>query len=120
MEARDAQHLSPKEFHARRDAERLAAKESVRERTLLRARAAIAEVAPRHPAVKEVHLFGSVLRPGGFRRDSDLDIAVVCELEAETPFARALERELRRTVDLRPLAGAVAEAVEECGEKVYG
>jgi predicted nucleotidyltransferase len=121
MDLRDIEHLSPREFHGRREAERLAVREAVRGRVLAQARDAITVVAPQHPSVREVYVFGSVLQPGRFRRGSDLDIAVVCDdLEAETPFARALERQLHRAVDLRPFAGAVAEAVAECGEKVYG
>ena len=53
--------------------------------------------------------------------DSDIDVAVECDsLEAESAFWRALERDLRRDVDVRPLAGAVAQAVEDWGERIYG
>lgn len=112
--------LTPREYHARRDAEQLAAREARRERVLGAAREAIRRHAPEHPGVRRVYLFGSVLRPGRFHARSDVDVAVDCDLEAETPFARALENELRVAVDLRPLTGRVAEAVDEEGEKVYG
>lgn len=113
--------LSPREYHARRDAERHAAREALRAGKLRQARESIRRIAPLHPAVRRVYLFGSVLRPGRFREDSDIDVAIECdELEAETPFARALERELGMGVDLRPFEGAVAEAVRDSGEMVYG
>lgn len=68
-----------------------------------------------------VYLFGSLLCPGRFDAESDIDVALECdEIEAETPFARALERELATAIDLRPLRGGVAEAVRDHGEKVYG
>ena len=41
-------------------------------------------------------------------------------LETESAFWRALERELERDVDVRPLSGTIAEAVANEGELVYG
>ena len=71
--------------------------------------------------MQQGYLYGSLLRPGGFRADSDIDLAVACDsLETESVFWRALERELERNVDLRPLAGVIAEVVEREGERVYG
>ena len=120
MNLGDVEKLTPREFHALRDAERRAARETVRERQLAAVRDAIRRHAPRHPAVRAVYLFGSVLRPGWFTDASDIDVAVeIDELEAEGPFARALERELCRRVDLRPYEGAIRDAVETEGEKVY-
>lgn len=121
MDLRTAKSLLPPEYHARRAASRLAAREALRERKLRQAREAIRRLAPRNPAVHRVYLFGSLLRPGRFHAASDIDVALECDdLEAETPFARALERELATAIDLRPFAGAVAEAVRDGGEKVYG
>jgi predicted nucleotidyltransferase len=120
MDLATAQRLSPREYHARRDAARRAEREALRERQLTAAREAIRTIAPRHPAIRAVYLFGSVLRPGWFTDDSDLDVAIeVDDLDSEGPFARALEAELGRFVDLRPLAGAVREAVRTEGERVY-
>ena len=120
MDLRTARSLSPQEFHARRAAERHASRETLRELRLCQARDAIQQIAPGFPALRAVHLFGSVLRPGAFSAASDLDVAVDCaELEEETLFARALEREIGLSVDLRPLRGAIADAVREEGEKVY-
>ncbi len=121
MDLRTARTLSPREYHRRRDAERLAAREDLRERTLRAARESIHHLAPRYPAVSKVYLFGSLLRPGRFHAASDIDVAVECDdLATETPFARALEQTLERPIDLRPLEGAIADAVRDGGEKVYG
>jgi len=121
MDLRTAKTLSPREYHARRAAERRAAREALRQRKLRQTCESIRRLAPDYPAVRAVYLFGSVLCPGRFRAASDIDIALECDdLEAETPFTRALERALGMPVDLRPLRGAVADAVRDGGEKVYG
>ncbi len=121
MDLRTAKGLSPREYHARRAVSRRAARETLRQRKLEQARVAIRRLAPRFPAVRRVYLFGSLLRPGRFDAASDIDVALECDdLQAETPFARALERELATAIDLRPCRGAVAEAVRDGGEKVYG
>jgi predicted nucleotidyltransferase len=115
-----ATDLSPLEYHARRERARWEEREVTRRDAGERARAAIRETAPRFPAIRAVYLFGSILQPGRFLPDSDVDVAVDCdELAVETPFWRALEEILRRNVDLRPRVGAVAEAVESYGELCY-
>jgi predicted nucleotidyltransferase len=120
MNLGDLEKLTPREFHARRAAERRAAREAVRERLLAAARAAIRRHAPRFPTIRAVYLFGSILRPGWFTHASDVDVAIEIEdIEDEGPFVRALEQDLRRMVDLRPLSGAVRDAVATEGEKVY-
>ena len=121
MDLRTVKSLSPREYHARRAATRRKAAEALRGDTLRQVRDAIRRLAPQYPAVRRVYLFGSVLRPGAFHDTSDIDVALECDdLEAETPFARDLECALGTPVDLRPLKGAVAEAVRDGGEKVYG
>ena len=120
MDLRTVKTLSPQEYHARRAASRLQEREALRESTLREARESIRRLAPEHPAVRRVYLFGSLLLPGRFRTNSDIDVAIECDdLAAETPFARALERELGTPIDLRPFEGAVGEAVGSSGEKVY-
>ena len=120
MNIEAVEELTPREYHARRDAERRAPREALRQRMLSAARAAVRRLAPRYPAIREVFLFGSVLQPGWFTDASDLDVAVQIEdLEAEGRFVRALEAELLWRVDLRPLEGAVRRAVETGGERVY-
>ncbi len=121
MDLRTIKTLTPREYHAHRAASKHAAREARRERILELTRAAICRVAPRFPAVRRVFLFGSVLRPGRFHDGSDIDVALVCDdLESETPFARALERETMLPIDLRPFTGAIVDAVRDSGEKVYG
>jgi predicted nucleotidyltransferase len=109
-----------REYHARRDLEIREQKEADRLRVLEEARAAIHRLAPSFPAVRAVYLFGSILQPGRFRQNSDVDVAVDCDdLETETPFWRALELALERNVDLRPRQGPVADAVTAYGELCY-
>ena len=112
--------LSPREYHARRERELRAERERLRLEVLERVRAAIRKRAPEFPAVKTVDLFGSLVQPGRFHPGSDVDLAVDCDdIQAETPFWRALEQDLERDVDLRPREGPVAQAVEDQGERVY-
>jgi predicted nucleotidyltransferase len=116
----EAALLPFREYHARRDRELRQQREALRLEVLERAREAVRRSAPLFPAIRAVYLFGSILRPGRFRPDSDVDLAVDCEdIEVETPFWRALEEALERDVDLRPRTGAVARAVEEEGELCY-
>jgi predicted nucleotidyltransferase len=121
LKAMDEAALLPfREFHARRDREIRHQRETLRLEVLERVREAVRRSAPLFPAIRAVYLFGSILRPGRFRPDSDVDLAVDCEdVEVETPFWRMLEEALERDVDLRPLAGAVVRAVEEEGELCY-
>src|SRR5436305_7675709 len=98
-----------REYHARRDRELRQEREALRLEVLERAREAIRRSAPLFSAIRAVYLFGSLLQPGRFRPDSDVDVAIDCDdIEMETPFWRMLEEELRRDVDLRPRIGAVA------------
>lgn len=116
----EAVRLAYREYHARRDKERRQDRERVRLQVLEQAKTAIREMAPCFPAIRAVYLFGSVLRPGHFRPDSDVDVAIDCEdVEVETPFWRTLEERLERNVDLRPRLGAIARAVETGGELCY-
>lgn len=108
-----------REYHSRREREIREEREALRLRVLEQAREAIRRAAPDFPAIRAVYLFGSVVQPGRFHSGSDLDVAVDCEdIEAETPFARALEEILDRSVDLRPRMGPIARAVEDSGERV--
>ncbi len=112
--------LTPREYHARRDAERLAQREGLRAQRLVAVREAITRLAPQHPGVEAVYLFGSILSPGRFTRRSDIDVAVDCDdLEVESRFWRALESALETNIDLRPHRGPIAAAVESSGETVY-
>ena len=120
MDLRTASLLTPKEYHARRRAEQLARREAFQQRKLTQAREAVRRLAPRYPGLRTIHLFGSVLDAKRFRESSDVDVAVESDdLEAETPFARALEEALGMPVDLRPISGALRRTVHDTGEKVY-
>lgn len=118
MQATDME--AAREYHRAREARRYARREEARRQWLERVREAIRRQAPHHPAVQRVYLFGSVTQPGRFHATSDIDVAVVCEtVEAESAFWRDLEQALQRDVDVRPLTGAIAEAVAQGGELVY-
>lgn len=107
-------------YYYKREARRRAQREAERQRWLERARHAIRRIAEHYPGVQRVYLFGSITQPGRFGERSDIDIAVECEdLETESAFWHALELELQRTVDLRPLTSAIAQAVTMTGEQVY-
>lgn len=107
-------------YHQQRDAARREAREKRRLERLAAARRAIGELAPGERSLRAVYLFGSVLQPGRFTRRSDIDVAVDSDdPAAESWFWRALEDALDSPVDVRPLSGAVAFAVEHGGERVY-
>jgi len=116
----DEASLRPyREYHARREREIREEREALRLQVLEQAREAIRRVAAEFPAIRAVYLFGSIVQPGRFHSGSDLDVAIDCEeIEVETPFARALEEVLDRSVDLRPWVGPIARAVEDSGERV--
>ena len=107
-------------YHKAREARRYATREAERTAWLALVRVAVARIAPRHPDLRQVYLFGSLMQPGRFGPDSDLDVAVVCEtVEAESAFWSALEKVLGRAVDVRPLVEPLTGTVQETGELVY-
>lgn len=103
----------------RKDRERETRRQAARADVL----AAIAAVLPGYPDVRRVHLFGSVTRPGKFRLDSDVDVAV------EGTNARQyfdLWRDLEAAapdwaIDLREInePSYFAQTVQQRGELVY-
>lgn len=81
----------------------------------------------RHYRVRELAVFGSALR-ADFRRDSDVDLLVEFEPDAQVGFMtvarmqRELSAILRRRVDLVPKAGLkprIREAVLSSAEVLY-
>lgn len=112
---------SAHDFHRRRQASLLQRREDARLEWLGRTREAIKAIAPNYPALQRVALFGSVVKTSRFHDRSDIDVAVVCtDVEQESLFWRALEQTLRRDVDVRPMVGPVAQAVQQHGEVIYG
>jgi predicted nucleotidyltransferase len=110
-----------RQYYQEREARRQAESEVERQRWLQRVREVASRLAGQNPAVRRVYLFGSLVKPGRFRPNSDIDVAVECDtLEAESIFWRALERELQRDVDLRPLTGVIEEVATSEGEQIYG
>ncbi len=106
-----------------REEKRRAERERRRQAALRAAQNAIASLLPDYPTVRRVYLFGSVVRPGAFRDDSDVDIAVEGVGPAEY-FAlwRDLEKAMPDwTVDLRDLVPGTpfARRVQARGQLVY-
>lgn len=109
-----------RQYHRQRDAKRQLKSEADRLTWLTRTRDTIMRLAPDYPEIERVYLFGSLMQPGRFRPDSDLDVAVLSStVEAESVFWRALEQALQRDVDVRPYIGAIVDAVAWFGEQVY-
>lgn len=84
---------------------------------------ALSAILSRYPTVRRAYLFGSVVRPGAFRRDSDVDIAVE-GIGAADYFSlwRDLEEAMPGwTVDLRDMVPGThfAERVQRGGHLVY-
>lgn len=99
-------------------------REAGRKKALEEVKAVAPVIAAKYPAVKTVYLFGSILRPGAFRTDSDIDLAVEGG-SAEDYFA--LWRELQEAmpgwfIDLRDLPSGTlfTQRVQETGEKIHG
>ena len=108
-------------YHHERAAERYRRREAERQQWFRRACDVVVVLAPQYPAVRRVFLFGSLVKPGRFRPDSDIDVAVLCDdVAVESAFWQAVEQALGRTVDLRPLTGVLAEVVTQEGVRVYG
>lgn len=63
-----------REEYLRREQERRRRREELREQVLGQVRATVARLAPQEPAVRAVYLFGSLLQPGRFRPDSDVNL----------------------------------------------
>lgn len=112
--------LEVRQFHIRREEVRRRQREEMRRQRYQRVRMAVEQIAPAHPAIRAVYLFGSLVQPGRFTLHSDVDVAVDCDdPAAESRFWRALETALQSDVDLRPRRGAVAWAVAAQGECIY-
>jgi predicted nucleotidyltransferase len=99
-------------------------REAAREEALRAVRAVAPEIVAGYPAVKTAYLFGSILRSGAFRSDSDIDIAIEGG-SAEDYFAlwHALEDALPNWfIDLRDLPPNTrfTQRVRDTGEKIYG
>jgi predicted nucleotidyltransferase len=116
----EATIAAARQYHREREAKRRAEREAYRSEWLTKARAAIRQHAPAFPDLKRVFLFGSIMQPGRFRPNSDIDVAVECaDLEQESDFWRAMQQALRRNVDVRPYVEPITDAVRWYGELVY-
>lgn len=106
------QRTRQQQHRERREAERL--------EWLRRVKAAVYQAASAEPAILRVYLFGSIVQPGRFRPESDIDVAVECaEIDAESRFWHDLEHALRRNVDVRAMVEPIRSEVERYGEQIY-
>jgi predicted nucleotidyltransferase len=112
-----------RESFAAREERKLAEREKRRQTALEAAASVLNAILPRYSKVHRAYLFGSVVRPGAFRLDSDVDVAVE-GIEAADYFA--LWRDLERAmpdwpVDLRDLVPGThfAERVQMEGHLIY-
>ncbi|MCB0155218.1 MAG: hypothetical protein KDF65_10515 [Anaerolineae bacterium] len=99
-------------------------REAARKKALRVAQRAFLAAIAKYPAIDEAYFFGSILRAGGFRPDSDIDIAIAGG-SAEDYFAlwHDLEEALPDwIVDLRDLApdAHFTAHVRRSGRKIYG
>lgn len=95
-------------------------RESRRQSLLLEIVPQIQQVLKCYPSVDRAYLFGSILRKGDFRKNSDVDIAVeglACEHYFE--LWRELEEVLKITIDLRPVTETLAQTIALTGQKIY-
>ena len=109
-------------FRARQQKMR-AERENRRLDALAAVRRAILECVQGYPSVRRIYLFGSVVRPEAFRRDSDVDVAVEGIGVAEYfDLWRHLEHAAPEwTIDLRDitLPSLFAERVRSTGVLIY-
>ncbi len=109
-----------RDYYYQREAFRWEERELMRRQWLKRVRKFVGCYAPRYPAIRRVYLFGSLLQPGRFGANSDIDMVVDSDsLESESAFWRILERNLQRNVDIRPMTEPIIEILAHGGEQVY-
>jgi predicted nucleotidyltransferase len=112
--------LTPREFHALREAKRLQEREKLRVARLEAIQQAVRRHAPDFPAIQAVYLFGSILKTGRHTAASDIDVAVQgAGVAEESDFWRTLEQAVQWNVDVRPYAPPLIEEIAISGIKVY-
>lgn len=107
--------------------QRLAQQHSTREEArryaLAAAQAIIPQIAAAIPSVQKVYLFGSIIQPGRFHQQSDIDVAVVGSTAADYfVFWRELETALPDwVIDLRDITdeSPFASRVKRTGVLFY-
>jgi len=104
----------------RREARLYDNRESRRQSLLLEIVPKIQKLLKCYPSVNRAYLFGSILRKGDLKENSDVDIAVE-GLAGEHYFKlwRELEEELKISVDLRIITEILAKTIYLTGQKIY-
>lgn len=112
-----------KAFQQARQQQRLAAREALRSQALQAVMAKAPQIIARYKRVTAAYLFGSILRAGAFRLDSDIDIGVVDLPVADyTPLRTDLEAALPAwEIDLRELPPdtSFTALVKQGGQLIY-
>lgn len=121
--------LSPKAIatYRRTFQQRAQARFQAREKRRQQAKRAVCDairmVMPHYPSVQQVYLFGSVIKPGAFRRDSDVDIGVV---GANMALCLDIWRDLEQAapewmLDVRSLdaQNRLTKRIRQKGELIY-
>jgi len=118
MEKKDVKNY--RDNFLRRELKRYNEREERRRSLLLEIVPKIQHILEQYPSVTNAYLFGSILRDGGFSRNSDIDIAVE-GLSPQHYFElwRKLEEELKVTIDLRPVTEGLSKTLAFTGEKIY-
>lgn len=117
---RTADIEAARQYYYERETRRHMQREAERQKWLRRVHEAVLGLISHYPGVQRVYLFGSLVQPGRFRPDSDIDVAIECDtIETESAFWQALEQDLKRNVDVRPIVGVIAEVATTSGELVY-
>jgi hypothetical protein len=106
-----------------RERVRFQSREIGRQQAQRAAKAAILAVSPNYLAVQWVYLYGSILEPGWFRKDSDINVGIV---GADMALCFDIWRDLERQAsvwafDVRPLEldDPFSERIREKGELIY-
>lgn len=89
----------------RREAQRAAEREQLRQERLARVREKWPALLAGFPTLSQAYLYGSILKESLFRPDSDIDVAVVgLAPESFSPLWDVLEASMpEHVIDLRPL-----------------
>jgi len=112
-----------RQTYQRRLAQQHQAREKRRREALTAVTAALSPIAAAFPSIKRVYLFGSIIRPGQFHEQSDIDVGVVGATAVDYfGFWRELEYKLPDwLIDLRDVGDAshFANRAKQSGNQLY-
>jgi len=99
---------------------RLWEREKVRRKAMAKL-SLLSEILSNFPEVKKAYIFGSIIKEGKFREDSDIDIALEGKVREDYFLIWSeLEEELNEGVDLRILnSGVTSQIIKKEGKLIY-